>query len=112
MGDIMTEDVKTTTPDEELVEAAQKMMRENIGCLLVIEDLLLCGIVTEADFLKLAWEMEVDWTGEILELEEKNLGVKVLIRTGSVAPTFSLYQLRFSSMYNYVVHCPLVLFFC
>ena len=50
----MTSDVTTTTPDTPLADAARLMLDRKIGCLPVVENKKLVGILTEADFVKLA----------------------------------------------------------
>jgi CBS domain-containing protein len=50
----MTTEVATVAPDVPLVEAAQIMLDRKIGCLPVIEDGRLVGLITEADFVRLA----------------------------------------------------------
>ncbi len=50
---IMTNNVRTIDPDSLAMEAAKLMRDQKIGCLPVIDDGLLVGIVTEADFLNL-----------------------------------------------------------
>jgi CBS domain-containing membrane protein len=49
--EVMSTDVITTTPDTPLVEVARVMMERKIGCLPVVENGRLVGIVTEADFV-------------------------------------------------------------
>jgi CBS domain-containing membrane protein len=49
--EVMSTDVLTTTPDAPLAEAAQVLMERKIGCLPVVENGVLVGIVTEADFV-------------------------------------------------------------
>ncbi|HEY5638297.1 MAG TPA: CBS domain-containing protein [Burkholderiales bacterium] len=44
----------TTTPETPIAAAAQLMLEKKIGCLPVLEDGKLVGIVTEADFVRLA----------------------------------------------------------
>jgi len=48
--EVMKGDVKTTTSDTTVLEAARKMAQNNIGCLMVVNDTLE-GIVTERDIL-------------------------------------------------------------
>lgn len=55
--DIMKKNVLTTTPEADLREAAASMIDNKVGCLPVVEDEKLTGIVTEADFLTLAWDV-------------------------------------------------------
>jgi CBS domain-containing protein len=51
--DVMTTEVITTGPKTSLAEAAQVMMERKIGCLPVVQDGRLVGIITEADFVAL-----------------------------------------------------------
>jgi CBS domain-containing membrane protein len=51
--DVMTTDVTTTTPETSLVEAARVLMERKIGCLPVLENGRLVGILTEGDFVAL-----------------------------------------------------------
>lgn len=52
--DIMRTGVATTTPTQSLRGAAETMIYNKYGCLPVLEDGRLVGIITETDFLKLA----------------------------------------------------------
>lgn len=52
--EIMRRDVRSVAPDTKLREAAEILYRHKYGCLPVLEDGLLVGIITEADFLHLA----------------------------------------------------------
>jgi CBS domain-containing membrane protein len=54
--DVMTKKVITIGPDDDLRDAAALMIDEKIGCLPVIQAKRLVGIITEADFLTLAWD--------------------------------------------------------
>ncbi len=49
--EVMSSDVTTTTPDTPLVEAARLLVERKIGCLPVLEDGRLVGILTESDFV-------------------------------------------------------------
>jgi CBS domain-containing membrane protein len=49
--DVMTTDVITTSPDTSLLDAARVLMERKIGCLPVVEDGRLVGIITEGDFV-------------------------------------------------------------
>jgi CBS domain-containing membrane protein len=51
--DVMADDVVTTTPETPLAEAARVLIERKIGCLPVIKDDRLVGILTEGDFV--AW---------------------------------------------------------
>lgn len=49
--EVMSTDVVTTTPDVSLKEAALIMFEKKIGCLPVVENGRLVGILTEGDFV-------------------------------------------------------------
>jgi CBS domain-containing membrane protein len=51
--DVMTTNVVTTSADTPLVEAARVLIQRKIGCLPVVENGRLTGIITEADFVAL-----------------------------------------------------------
>jgi CBS domain-containing protein len=55
--EIMQTDVVTVTADLSLKEAAKLLLEEKYGCLPVICDEKLCGIITEADFLRLTIDL-------------------------------------------------------
>jgi CBS domain-containing protein len=52
--EVMTNDPITIGPDASAAEAARLMLTRKIGCLPVLEDGELVGILTESDFLRLA----------------------------------------------------------
>lgn len=54
--DVMTTNPVTISPDAEIAEAARTMLERKIGCLPVVEDGKLVGILTESDFVRLAVE--------------------------------------------------------
>ena len=51
--EVMASPPRTIEPDAELTEAAERLERHKIGCLLVVEDDALVGILTEGDFVRL-----------------------------------------------------------
>ena len=51
---VMTRDVAVTSPDAPLRDAASEMLLRKFGCLPVLENGRVVGIVTEADFVRLA----------------------------------------------------------
>ena len=57
--EVMTTDVVTTTPDTQLAEAARLMVERKIGCLPVVDNGDLVGILTEGDFVQLAAKLQV-----------------------------------------------------
>ena len=56
LKEAMKSEVVTISPDAPLSEAAKLMMDRKIGCLVVVENRKIVGIVTETDFVKLAIE--------------------------------------------------------
>jgi CBS domain-containing protein len=52
IGDIMTRNVVTVSPDADLVDVARTMLERKIGGLPVVEDGKLVGIVTESDIFR------------------------------------------------------------
>lgn len=50
--DIMQSEPDTIEADTTLVEAAQVLLENKVGCLLVVEGMRLVGILTEADFVR------------------------------------------------------------
>jgi CBS domain-containing membrane protein len=52
VSDIMTWDVETVDVDEDVTIAAQVMLENKYGCLPVLEEGKLAGILTEADFVR------------------------------------------------------------
>lgn len=57
--EVMRSTVATIEPDASLVEAAQRMMADKIGCLPVVEKDRLVGILTAGDFLALLTDVEL-----------------------------------------------------
>ncbi len=51
--EVMTSDVVTISPETPLVEAARILTERKIGCLPVVENRRLVGILTEGDFVAL-----------------------------------------------------------
>jgi CBS domain-containing protein len=49
VGDMMTKDLITCSPDETLAQAAQKMASGDIGCCPVVENGQLVGVITDRD---------------------------------------------------------------
>lgn len=52
VNDVMTQPVITISPDASVSEAARLMMDEAIGCLPVVRDGILQGIITKTDLLR------------------------------------------------------------
>ncbi|MEJ7598284.1 MAG: glutamate-cysteine ligase family protein [Kofleriaceae bacterium] len=54
IADIMKKDLVTVTPETPTIEALRTMRRLRIGCMPVVQDERLIGIVTEEDFMEIA----------------------------------------------------------
>jgi len=54
VSDIMAEDVVTADPDMSVTEAAKLMLKEDVGCLVVMKENKIGGIVTDRDLLACA----------------------------------------------------------
>lgn len=50
--DVMNSDVKTIPPDESVLEAAMRMVKFRVGCLVVTKKEKLGGILTDSDILE------------------------------------------------------------
>jgi CBS domain-containing membrane protein len=59
IASIMKTNIQTITPDITLQDAAKMMLKYKFGCLPVVENNKLVGIITEADFLKFFVERDV-----------------------------------------------------
>lgn len=58
VAQVMRGDVETVTPETSALRAAERMLAEKIGCLPVIDERHhLVGIVTDADYVKLARDL-------------------------------------------------------
>jgi acetoin utilization protein AcuB len=51
---VMTHQVKTISPDAPLAEAASTLYQERLGCMPVVEDGKLVGIITRTDIMRFA----------------------------------------------------------
>lgn len=52
--EVMSDEVITVAPSEDVKMAAKRMLDHKIGCLPVVEDGKLIGLLTESDFVRLA----------------------------------------------------------
>lgn len=67
VADIMTEDLVTCRPDQDVEEAAHMMLENDVSRLPVMEDGEPVGIITEADLVR-AWPPYFDMLAEFEEL--------------------------------------------
>ena len=56
LRDVMNTDVQTISQEAKLKNAIEQIINNKYGCLPVLEDLKLVGIITEADFVKLTYK--------------------------------------------------------
>ncbi len=61
VGDVMSKDVITISPDETVVLATKVMSENNISCIIVVDNDSVAGILTETDILKRAVAEEKDF---------------------------------------------------
>jgi len=59
--DVMGTEIECVSPTTGLRQAAALMLEKKYGCLPVVEGEVLVGILTEADFLRLALEVDMPW---------------------------------------------------
>jgi len=57
LQEIMRTDVRTLSPDQKVREAAHVLFHNKYGCLPIVENGKLVGIITEADFLQLTIQL-------------------------------------------------------
>jgi CBS domain-containing protein len=80
VSEVMSRDVMSVPPDTTLREAARIMLRRGIGCLPVVDDDTLIGLVTETDLLRVAFlddEEALDVEVAAKEEEMADLGKRI-----------------------------------
>ena len=78
VADIMKREVVTVTPETPTLEALRTMRRLRVGCLPVLQDDRLVGLITEEDFMDLASKLLEDQIGSA---EQLSLSLDVTPRT-------------------------------
>ena len=63
--EVMTSELETASPDAPLSEAAEVMFRNKFGCLPVLQDSKLVGILTESDFVRYFCEDRVEQSSAV-----------------------------------------------
>jgi CBS domain-containing protein len=71
--DIMTKNVVAITVDKTVFEAAELMNSKGIGCLLIVQDGVPVGIVTERDFVRRVVAKNLPYSVKVSEIMSKNL---------------------------------------
>jgi CBS domain-containing protein len=62
--EIMRTDIVTVTPETPTRKAVELMRDHKVGCLPVVQDGKLVGIITESDLMEVAWKLLDDWLPE------------------------------------------------
>ena len=57
ISEMMRSELTTAKPDHKLRDAAELLLRQKFGCLPVVDNGVLVGIITEADFLRLTIQL-------------------------------------------------------
>jgi len=52
--EIMVKNVVKVTPEQKIIDAAKLMEQKKIGCVVVVKDNKVVGVITERDFVRLA----------------------------------------------------------
>ena len=71
--DIMIKDVITITVDKTVFEAAELMNAKGIGCLIILQDQIPVGIVTERDFVRRIVAKKLPYDAKVSEIMTKSL---------------------------------------
>jgi CBS domain-containing membrane protein len=82
--EVMTSEVETAEPDDPLSEAARRMFENKFGCLPVLEESKLVGILTESDFVRFFCD------GHLQQAQQEELLAKSSGRTRAVLSWFSM----------------------
>jgi len=69
--DIMTKNVVTIAVDKTVFEAAELMSSKGIGCLIIVQDEVPVGIVTERDFVRRVVAKNLPYSVKISEIMTK-----------------------------------------
>jgi CBS domain-containing protein len=85
VGDIMTENFVSISPDENLKYAAQKMIKKRVGSLVVLQESELKGIITERDII---WAMVKKNKSELEKIRVKDICKK---KVHTIKPSSDLY---------------------
>jgi CBS domain-containing protein len=71
--EIMTKNVVTITVDKTVFEAAELMNSKGIGCLLIVQNGVPVGIVTERDFVRRVVAKNLPYSVKVSQIMTKNL---------------------------------------
>lgn len=86
VGDIMTRDYVSVTPDISVLDCAKKMVKKRVGSLILEEKDKLKGIITEGDII---WAMTKKSKRELGKIKASEIAPKKLI---TIKPSADLYE--------------------
>lgn len=86
VGDIMTRNFISVSPETSLLDCARKMVKKRVGSLILKDDDKLKGIITEGDII---WALTKKSRKELREIEAKEIAPKKLI---TIKPSADLYE--------------------
>lgn len=91
----MVKDVKTVADTETVEEAARIMADGHFGCLPVMEDKLLVGIITDGDLFKMFIEM----------FNARSAGVRAIIDMSDKSGTLSMFTQKVAEKNGKIISC-------
>ncbi|MEM7293784.1 MAG: DUF294 nucleotidyltransferase-like domain-containing protein, partial [Pseudomonadota bacterium] len=102
LGDVMQSPVQTTTAETSLLQAAQQMVANGIGSLLVLDaSHTLCGIITERDLLRASCQPNID-------LSNAPVGTTMSTPVRTMRPHDPLYRVLARMAHQKIRHIPAV----
>ena len=91
----MTKDVKTVTFDETVEEAARIMADGDFGCLPVMKDNLLVGIITDSDLFRMFIEM----------FSARTSGVRAIVQMSDEPGSLSIFTQKIAMAGGIIISC-------
>ncbi len=88
VGDVMTRNFASTSPDTNLLDCAKKMVKQRVGCLLLTENKKLRGLITQKDIL---WALTKKDTSELKSIRASDVAAKkiaVIKPSATIAEAF------------------------
>lgn len=86
VGDIMTRNFVSVSPDTSLLDCARKMVKKRVGSLILKENDKLKGIITEGDII---WALTKKSRKELKQIEAKEIAPRKLV---TIKPSADLYE--------------------
>jgi CBS domain-containing membrane protein len=106
VSDVMHRDVKAAEPETELVSAATQMMLDAIGCLPVLENGKVVGIVTETDFV--AAYLKALETGWLTRDQDPFVATVMTKEPITLSPNDNMIEARAIVRNRHIRHLPVV----